>query len=97
MEAAEEEMEAAFRRAGDIQRVQVQRREYETQELRRLLAAKDRAIDNLRETISSTRRALEAKLAQAEAALAHRDTEVVFPGLRGLGGWESSRGNGRGR
>ena len=76
MEDAEDEMESAFRRAGDIHRVQIKRQEHEAFELRRLLAAKDRAIDNMRDTISSTKRALDAKLAQNEAAMAQRDSEV---------------------
>ena len=76
MEEAEEEMESAFRRAGDIHRVQIKRQEHETFELRRLLAAKDRSIDNMRDTISSTKRALDAKLAQNEAAMSQRESEV---------------------
>mmetsp|Transcript_30513 Transcript_30513/g.86252 ORF Transcript_30513/g.86252 Transcript_30513/m.86252 type:complete len:468 (+) Transcript_30513:167-1570(+) len=77
MEAAEQEMEAAFRRAGDIHRVQVQRRDHEVHELRRLLEAKDRALDDMRDTIASTKRALAAKLAQSESALAQRDSEIL--------------------
>lgn len=75
--AAETEMEAAFVRTGDLHKSTAERREAEVAELRRILAAKERAVDSLRETLASTRRALEARAGQAEAALAARDTEVL--------------------
>jgi chromosome segregation ATPase len=45
-------------------------------ELRKILEAKERAIDSLRETLSATRRTLEGRIGQAEEALGVRDAEL---------------------
>ena len=105
MSRAEAEMEAAFERTGSVHKSTAARREAEVTELRRILAAKERAVDSvcirtsfaphnaakktarcdsvpvtlspqLRETLSSTRRTLEARCAAAEGALRARDLEV---------------------
>ncbi|KAK9813066.1 hypothetical protein WJX72_008297 [[Myrmecia] bisecta] len=76
MEVAEDEMEAAFRRTGDLHQSNAAKREMEVQELRRVLTAKEQSIDSLRESLSTTKRTLEARLHQTEAALAARHSEV---------------------
>lgn len=66
MEAAEEELEAAAKRSGDIYKSNAVKKEQELLDLRRLLAEKERAVDSLRESLTSTKRELGTKLIQAE-------------------------------
>ena len=76
MEAAEDELEMAFRRTGELHRGVSSRREAEVHDLRKVIQAKDSAIDSLRETLSSTRLNLEGRLGQAEALLASKEGEL---------------------
>jgi hypothetical protein len=46
-------------------------------ELRKMVAAKERSIDSLRDTLSSTKRSLEARAAAAEGALASREQDLA--------------------
>jgi len=76
MEAAEEEMENTFKRTTELHRSTAERREQEVLELRKVLAAKERSIDSLRETLSTTKRNLETRSIQAETTLAAREADV---------------------
>ena len=76
MEAADEEMELALKRTRDVQKSQAARKDLEVQELRRVIAAKEKSIDSLRETLAATKRSLEARVQQMESSLAARDVEV---------------------
>ena len=46
-------------------------------ELRKMMAAKERSIDSLRDTLSSTKRSLEARATAAEGALASREQDLA--------------------
>ena len=76
MDSAEKELEAAFSRNGELSRAANSRKDAELGELRKILEAKERAIDSLRETLSATRRTLEGRIGQAEEALGVRDAEL---------------------
>eukprot|EP00854_Cymbomonas_tetramitiformis_P016970 gene16970-20164_t len=76
MEAAEVELENTFKRTTELHKNTAERREIEVQELRKILAAKERSIDSLRETLTTTKRNLENRAMQAESTLATRETEV---------------------
>uniref|UniRef100_A0A7R9SVW2 Uncharacterized protein n=1 Tax=Polyblepharides amylifera TaxID=1486889 RepID=A0A7R9SVW2_9CHLO len=86
MEAAEEEMENTFKRTTELHRSTAERREAEILELRKILAAKERSIDSLRETLTSTKRSLEARAGQAEQAqqAAHQDVQRLLQEVRRL-------------
>lgn len=77
MEAAEDEMDVALKRTGEVQRSQFARKDVEMGELRRVIAAKEKSIDSLRETLAATKRTLEVRLQQAETTLSARDAEVM--------------------
>ncbi len=51
----------------------------ELAELQRLLQAKERSIDSLRDTLATTKRTFEARLAQAESSLSLKEAEVRRP------------------
>eukprot|EP00877_Chromochloris_zofingiensis_P004453 jgi/Chrzof1/14008/Cz08g20290.t1 len=76
IEAAEEEMEAALRRTTDIHKTQLKQKDMEIHELQRVVVAKERALDGLREQLASTKRSYEARLQEVESALNHKDTEI---------------------
>eukprot|EP00803_Ostreobium_quekettii_P006704 evm.model.scf_4619.1 EVM.evm.TU.scf_4619.1 scf_4619:2437-3896(+) len=76
MEAAEDEMETALKRTGEVQKSQVARKDLEVQELRRVVSSKEKSIDGLRETLAATKRSLEARLLAMETTVAARDAEV---------------------
>jgi hypothetical protein len=76
IEAAEEEMEGALRRTTDVHRSQLRQKELELSELQRVLQAKERSIDSLRDTLSTTKRTYETRLSQTESALSIREAEV---------------------
>ena len=78
MEAAEEEMEIAIQRTGEVQKSQVARKEVEVNELRRVVATKEKSIDGLRETLAATKRNLEARIQRLESTIAARDMEVIM-------------------
>jgi hypothetical protein len=59
-----------------VHRTQLRQRELEVAEQQRVAAAKERAIDGLRETLSAAKRTYEARLTQTASALASRETEV---------------------
>eukprot|EP00798_Chlamydomonas_sp_ICE-L_P025850 gene25850-11522_t len=77
IEAAEEEMDAALRRTNDVHRNQLKQKEMEALEMHHALAAKERSIESMRDTLSSTRRTYESKQMQLETALETRDAEFV--------------------
>ena len=76
IEAAEEEMEGALRRTTDVHRSQLRQKELELSELQRVMQAKERSIDSLRDTLSTTKRTYETRLSQTESALSIREAEV---------------------
>ncbi|KAG2449371.1 hypothetical protein HYH02_005524 [Chlamydomonas schloesseri] len=76
IEAAEEEMDAALKRTTEIHRSQLKQKELENLELQRVIGAKERSIDSLRDTLATTKRTYESKLSQAESALALKDAEI---------------------
>ncbi|GMH34051.1 hypothetical protein BSKO_01885 [Bryopsis sp. KO-2023] len=76
IDAAEDEMECALRRTGDVQRTQFARKDIEMTELRRVIAAKEKSIDSLRETLATTKRSLESRLQKSEGSLSLRDAEL---------------------
>lgn len=76
MDSAEKELDAAFSRNGELSRAARSRKDAELGELRKILEAKERAIDSLRETLSATRRTLEGRISRAEEALGVRDAEL---------------------
>lgn len=76
IEAAEEEMEAALKRTNEVHRSQLKQKDIELQELRRVLNAKDKSIDSLRETLSAAKRTYEGRLGQAEATISQRELEI---------------------
>ncbi len=79
IEAAEEEMDAALKRTTEIHRSQLKQKELELLELQRVIGAKDRSLDSLRDTLATTKRTYESKLAQSDSALALKDAEVGNP------------------
>lgn len=77
IEAAEQEMEAALRRTTEVHKSQLRQKEMELSELQRQLVAKDRCIDGLRDTLSTTKRTYEGRLAQLEEALGTKTAKVA--------------------
>ncbi|KAF5837881.1 hypothetical protein DUNSADRAFT_3714 [Dunaliella salina] len=77
IEAAEQEMEAALRRTTEVHKSQLRQKETELSELQRQLVAKDRCIDGLRDTLSTTKRTYEGRLAQLEEALGAKTAKVA--------------------
>ncbi|GFR52623.1 hypothetical protein Agub_g15211 [Astrephomene gubernaculifera] len=76
IEAAEEEMDAAMKRTTEMHRSQLKQKELEILELQRVIGAKERSVDSLRDTLGTTKRTYESKLSQAESALALKDAEI---------------------
>lgn len=76
MESGEEEIEAAFKRTGDLHKSNAARKDAELQELRRVVAAKEKSIDSLRTQLATTKGSLEAYTQESEAILQQRDGEV---------------------
>ncbi|GLI63734.1 hypothetical protein VaNZ11_006799 [Volvox africanus] len=76
IEAAEEEMDAALKRTTEIHRSQLKQKELEILELQRVIGAKERSVDSLRDTLATTKRTYESKLSQAESGLALKDAEI---------------------
>ncbi|GLC36430.1 hypothetical protein PLESTB_000147100 [Pleodorina starrii] len=76
IEAAEEEMDAALKRTTEIHRSQLKQKELEILELQRVIGAKERSVDSLRDTLATTKRTYESKLSQTESALTLKDAEI---------------------
>ncbi|DBA70669.1 TPA: hypothetical protein ACH3X2_012048 [Trebouxia sp. C0005] len=76
MESGEDEIDAAFRRTGDLHKSNAARKDAELQELRRVVAAKEKSIDSLRTQLATTKGSLEAYTQESEAILQQRDGEV---------------------
>jgi hypothetical protein len=76
MEDADEGMDAALKRAEEVHGMAAERRDLEIRELRGVIATKEHGIDTLREALSGTKRALEARLRQAGEEATQRDEEV---------------------
>lgn len=77
IDVADDEMDTALRRTEEVHRIAGRRRDQEIAELRRVIAAKERGIDSLRETLSGTKRTLEGRMRQLEDAIMQRDDEVL--------------------
>ena len=88
IEAAEEEKEGALRRTTDVHRSQLRQKELELSELQRVMQAKERSIDSLRDTLSTTKRTYETRLSQTESALSIREAEVGMYVLAGKHAWD---------
>jgi hypothetical protein len=95
IEAAEEEMDAALKRTTEVHRSQLKQKELEILELQRVIGAKERSVDSLRDTLATTKRTYESKLSQAESALALKDAEVRQRLLRDERGVEGAGWRGR--
>ncbi|MEW5318205.1 MAG: hypothetical protein WDW38_009445 [Sanguina aurantia] len=76
IEAAEDEMEAALKRTTEVHRSQLKQKELELSEMSRVVAAKERSIDSLRDTLSTTKRTYDSRLSQAGSAAALKDVEI---------------------
>jgi hypothetical protein len=79
-------VENTFKRTTELHRTTANRRELEVEDLKKMVAAKERSIDSLRDTLSSTKRSLEARAMAAEGALASREHDLarVLAEVRGL-------------
>lgn len=97
IEAAEEEMDAALKRTTEIHRSQLKQKELEILELQRVIGAKERSVDSLRDTLATTKRTYESKLSQAESALGLKDAEVSILLCRKCASGEYAYGNGPGK
>lgn len=60
---------------------QLKQKELELSEMSRVVAAKERSIDSLRDTLSTTKRTYDSRLSQAESAIALKDVEVSLAAL----------------
>lgn len=61
---------------GDLHKSNAARKDAELQELRRVVAAKERSIDSLRTQLATAKGSLEAYTQESEAILQQRDGEV---------------------
>jgi len=62
--------------SGDLHKSNAARKDAELQELRRVVAAKEKSIDSLRTQLATTKGSLEAYTQESEAILQQRDGEV---------------------
>ena len=62
--------------AGELHRNNAAKKEQELQELRRVVAAKEKSIDSLRDQLSSLKRMLEGRAQEAENQVIQKDLEV---------------------
>ena len=62
--------------AGELHRNNAAKKDQELQELRRVVAAKEKSIDSLRDQLSSLKRMLEGRAQQAEDQVIQKDLEV---------------------
>lgn len=76
IDLADDQMDAALRRAEEVHRQAAARREREIAELRGVLGEKEAALDELRDALAGHKRHAEAQLRQQSTALGERDTEV---------------------
>ncbi|KAL3152989.1 hypothetical protein ABBQ38_012017 [Trebouxia sp. C0009 RCD-2024] len=76
MESGEDELDAALRRTGELHKSNAARKDAELQELRRVVAAKEKSIDSLRTQLATAKGSLEAYTQESEAMLQQRDGEV---------------------
>ncbi len=71
-------LSTCFSCAGELHRNNAAKKEQELQELRRVVAAKEKSIDSLRDQLSSLKRMLEGRAQQAEDQVIQKDLEVGF-------------------
>ena len=62
--------------AGELHKSNAARKDAELQELRRVVAAKEKSIDSLRTQLATAKGSLEAYTQESEAILQQRDGEV---------------------
>jgi predicted nucleic acid-binding Zn-ribbon protein len=73
---SEEKVDHALKRTEEVYKQTSLRREKEIQDLRQVIVAKEHGIDSLRETLSCTKRSMEARIRELEETLRHRDAQV---------------------
>jgi predicted nucleic acid-binding Zn-ribbon protein len=61
----------------DVHKSQLRSKEIELQEQARLMNAKEKSIDSLRDTLATTKRTYESRLSNAESALSLKEAETV--------------------
>lgn len=76
MDLADEKVDDALRHTEQVHRLVASHRDLELSDLRKLVAAKEQAIDELRETLSGTKRSLEAHVRQLQDTVHHRESQV---------------------
>lgn len=76
MRTTENEMEEAMRFSSEVHRHAYEQKDLEMSQLKQLLVAKERTIDSLRDTLASSKRTLEAKVAALSTELAARDSQL---------------------
>lgn len=69
-------VDVVFALAGELHKSNAARKDAELQELRRVVAAKEKSIDSLRTQLATAKGSLEAYTQESEAMLQQRDGEV---------------------
>ena len=69
-------VDVAFAIAGELHKSNAARKDAELQELRRVVAAKEKSIDSLRTQLATAKGSLEAYTQESEAMLQQRDGEA---------------------
>ena len=87
LDLADDQTDAALRRAEEVHRQAAARREREIAELRGVLGEKEAALDELRDALAGHRRHAEAQLREQSAALNEREAEVCEPASRARSVW----------
>lgn len=76
MDLADEKVDDALRHTEHVHRLVASNRDIELLELRKVVAAKEQSIDELRESLSGTKRSLESRVRQLQDALHCRESQV---------------------
>lgn len=76
MDLADEKVDDALRHTEHVHRLVASNRDLELSELRKVVAEKEQAIDELRETLACTKRSFEARVRQLQDAVHCRDSQV---------------------
>lgn len=77
MDLADEKVDDALRHTEHVHRLVASHRDLELSELQKVVAAKEKAIDDLRESFSSSKRSLESRIRQLQDALHCRESQVL--------------------
>ena len=80
--------------AGELHRNNAAKKDQELQELRRVVAAKEKSIDSLRDQLSSLKRMLEGRAQQAEDQVIQKDLEVGICAVLQADTTQCSQGSG---